>query len=78
MTDTLCSIFSQEEFVSNVQVALHTAIEESGITRQQLATKMGVHIVTLNRMFGAGHNLTVRRVAEVCYHLNIKPTLTLK
>mgnify|MGYP002682763112 CR=1 FL=1 len=78
MTDTLCSIFSQEEFVSNVQVALHTAIEESGITRQQLATKMGVHIVTLNRMFGAGHNLTVRRVAEICYHLGIKPEMVIK
>lgn len=72
-TDNQRHILAEEEFASDIQVSLFTALEASALTRAELAERMGVTKARVSQMLSAGSNLTVRSVARFASALEMMP-----
>lgn len=64
-----------EGFMVDVQVYLHEIMERNGVTRAELARRMGVSRSRVSKMFSADYNLTVRQLARAAYHLGEHPSV---
>ena len=67
----------QEELILEVTEKLTQALEEAGITRTELAGRLGRTPGYVSQVFGGGRNLTLRTVADIAAALSMRPTLTL-
>ena len=53
-------------FLFSVQLRLHLLMEAKGITRSELAARLGVPRSRVTRLLGAESNMTVATLARVC------------
>jgi ribosome-binding protein aMBF1 (putative translation factor) len=58
-------LLKQEELILDVTEALSVAIEESGLTRSELAKRLGKTKGFVSQLLAGGRNLTLRTVADI-------------
>ena len=67
---------TEEGFVADVQSFLQELMEERGITRAELARRLGVSRPRITQMFSDEcRNLTIRLLARVVHALGDRPTI---
>lgn len=52
-------------------------MQDSGLTRADLASRMGVSRAHISRLFNAPPNLTLRTIAQLAVALGVKPFMSL-
>lgn len=67
----------QEELILEATEKLTLALDEAGITRTELAARLGRTPGYVSQVFGGGRNLTLRTVADIAAALSMRPTLML-
>ena len=54
-------------FISRLQKAIQKALSESGMSQQEVATKLGVDRSVINKRLSGKANLTARSIAEFAF-----------
>lgn len=57
-------VFVEQALVGEFQAVLQRALDRSGISRQELATRMGVSRARVTQILGTGANLTIHTIAR--------------
>lgn len=68
----------QEELILDVTERLSKALEDAGITRAELARRLGRSPAFVTQVFGGGRNLTLRTIADIAAALSLRPTLEMR
>jgi transcriptional regulator with XRE-family HTH domain len=58
-------IEAEENAVLDVQFAILDLLRENGVTKEQLAKRLGVSKARVSQLFGAGANPTVKQLARI-------------
>ena len=66
-------IEAMEGFMVDVQVYLHEIMVAKGVSRAELARRMGVSRARVSQMFSDDYNVSVRQLARAAYHLGEEP-----
>lgn len=62
--------FSAEDFIFSVQVALHRAMRENGVSQKALADRLGMSAARVSQIFGSGGgNITLRTLSRIAFAL---------
>ena len=67
----------QEELILDVTEALTHALQQSGMSRAELAAKLGRTRGFVSQLFAGGRNVTLRTISDVACALGFKPRLKL-
>lgn len=67
----------REELIIDVTETLTQALESAGVTRAELARRLGRSPGFVSQVFGGGRNLTLRTIADIAAALSVRPALTL-
>lgn len=65
----------QEELILNVTNVLTEALNEAGVTKSELAKRIGRSPAFVSHVFGGGRNLTLRTISDIAAALELQPTL---
>lgn len=75
--EKLDRLVRQEELILEVTETLTHALETAGVTRAELARRLGRSPGFVSQVFGGGRNLTLRTIADIASALSLRPALTL-
>ena len=67
----------QEELILEVTERLTEALLEKGVTKTELARRLGRTPGFVSQVFGGGRNLTLRTISDVAAALSLRPVLEL-
>ena len=67
----------QEELILQVTETLTQALDDAGVTRAELAKRLGKSPGFVSQVLGGGRNLTLRTLADIASALSLRPVLTL-
>ena len=67
----------QEELILQVTETLTQALVDAGVTKAELARRLGKSPGFVSQVFGGGRNLTLRTVSDIAAALSFRPTLNL-
>lgn len=70
-------LLRQERLIVNVTEELAGALESSGMTRAELARRMGRTPGFVSQVLGGGRNLTLRTIADLAAALSFRPSFKL-
>ncbi len=65
----------QEELILSVTNVLTEALIEAGVTKSELAQRIGRSPGFVSHVFGGGRNLTLRTISDVAAALELRPEL---
>ncbi|MGD1027958.1 helix-turn-helix domain-containing protein [Candidatus Binatus soli] len=68
-------LLRQEELILEVTEALSAAIQESGLTRSEVAKRLGKTKGFISQLLAGGRNLTLRTVADVADAVGVSLTI---
>lgn len=67
----------QEELILDVTERLTEALRETGVTKTELARRLGRTPGFVSQVFAGGRNLTLRTIADIATALALRPSLEL-
>ena len=70
-------LLRQERLILDVTEQLAGALENSGVTRAELARRMGRTPGFVSQLLGGGRNLTLRTIADIAAALSLQPSFKL-
>ena len=70
-------LLRQERLILDVTEQLAGALENSGVTRAELARRMGRTPGFVSQVLGGGRNLTLRTIADIATALSVRPSFKL-
>ena len=70
-------LLRQERLILDVTEQLAGTLESSGVTRAELARRMGRTPGFVSQLLGGGRNLTLRTIADIAAALSLQPSLKL-
>lgn len=70
-------LLRQERLILDVTEQLAGALENSGVTRAELARRMGRTPGFVSQVLGGGRNLTLRTIADIAAALSLRPAFKL-
>lgn len=71
------ALFAQEDFVADIQALVHDLMERKGVSRAELARRLGVSKPRVTQFFASdGSNLTARTIARIFHSLDETAELT--
>ena len=70
-------LLRQERLILDVTEALAGALEDSGVTRAELARRLGRTPGLVSQVLGGGRNLTLRTIADIAAALSLQPSFEL-
>ena len=76
-TEDFDRLLRQEELILEVTETLTQALEAAGMTRAELARRLGRSPGFVSQVFGGGRNLTLRTIADIAAALSVRPALRL-
>lgn len=71
-------LLKQERLILEVTELLSAALEESGLTRSELAHRLGKTKGFVSQLFSGGRNLTLRTISDVADALGVKISVKAK
>ena len=75
-TEEEALLFAEEEFRVDVQETLHELSESSGLSRKEVADKLGWRLIKLENMFSDESFVSAGNVAAICHVLGYEPVFT--
>ncbi len=70
-------IFAESSLIAEVQIVLHAILESKGVSRVELARRMGKSEAYVSQMFSdCPRNFTLKTIARVCHLLGETPRFT--
>lgn len=69
-------LVQQEELILNVTNVLTEALNGAGVTKSELAKRIGRSPGFVSHVFGGGRNLTLRTISDIAAALELRPTLS--
>lgn len=75
--ETFERLVRQEELILDVTESLTAALEHAGVTRAELARRLGRSPGFVSQLLGGGRNLTLRTIADISTALSLHPTFRL-
>ena len=76
-TEDFDRLLRQEELILDVTETLTQALEAAGVTRVELARRLGRSPGFVSQVLGGGRNLTLRTIADIAAALSVRPALML-
>lgn len=70
-------LLRQERLILDVTEALAGALDDSGVTRAELARRLGRTPGFVSQVLGGGRNLTLRTIADIAAALSLQPSFSL-
>ena len=70
-------LLRQERLILEVTEALAGALDDSGVTRAELARRLGRTPGFVSQVLGGGRNLTLRTIADIAAALSLQPSFSL-
>ena len=70
-------LLRQERLILEVTEALAGALDDSGVTRAELARRLGRTPGFVTQVLGGGRNLTLRTIADIAAALSLRPSFSL-
>ena len=70
-------LLRQERLILEVTEALAGALEDSGVTRAELARRLERTPGFVTQVLGGGRNLTLRTIADIAAALSLQPSFSL-
>ena len=67
----------QEELILQVTEVMTEALENAGVTRAELARRLGRSPGFVSQVLGGGRNLTLRTLSDIAAALSLRPELKL-
>ena len=67
----------QEELILDVTERLTEALSKTGVTRSELARRLGRTPGFVSQVFSGGRNLTLRTISDIAGALSLRPSLGL-
>ena len=67
----------QEELILQVTGVMTEALENAGVTRAELARRLGRSPGFVSQVLGGGRNLTLRTLSDIAAALSLRPELKL-
>ncbi len=71
-------LVAQELLITEVTEEIWKAMEEAGVTKAELANRMGATKGYVSQVLSGSRNMTLRTLADICFALGNKPTISLK
>lgn len=68
---------AQEAFIAEVTEALWAAMGRAGVSKSELAERLGATKGHVSQVFSGSRNMTLRTVADICLALRVAPHLSL-
>ena len=65
----------REELILDVTERLTQALDNAGITKGELAERLGKSPGFVSQVFGGGRNLTLRTISDIAAALSLRPML---
>lgn len=75
--ETYDRLVRQEELILDVTERLTEALSEKGVTKAELARRLGRTPGFVSQVFGGGRNLTLRTIADIATALSFRPSFEL-
>jgi transcriptional regulator with XRE-family HTH domain len=75
-SDENAKLVAQELLITEVTEAIWAAMEDAGITKTELATRMGATKGHVSQVLSGSRNMTLRTLSDVCFALGKKPNMT--
>ena len=70
-------LLCQERLILDVTESLAGALEDGGVTRAELARRLGRTPGFVSQLLGGGRNLTLRTIADIAAALSLRPSFKL-
>ncbi|WP_062267061.1 helix-turn-helix transcriptional regulator [Endozoicomonas arenosclerae] len=70
-------ICAQEDLIMNVTEDLLVAMEGSGMTKSDLAKRLGKSKSFVTQILSGARNMTLKTLSDICFVLNIEPNFNL-
>jgi transcriptional regulator with XRE-family HTH domain len=71
-------LVAQELLITEVTEEIWKAMEEAGVNKAELAKQMGTTKGYVSQVLSGSRNMTLRTLADICFALSNKPTISLK
>ncbi|USE34103.1 helix-turn-helix transcriptional regulator [Endozoicomonas sp. SCSIO W0465] len=68
-------VCAQEDLIMNVTEDILVIMEDKGISKAELARKLSKSRSYVSQVLDGARNMTLRSLADICYALDIKPTV---
>ena len=75
--DEFDRLLLQEELILDVTEKLTQALNGAGVTKAELARRLGRSPGFVSQVFGGGRNLTLRTISDIAAALSLRPALEL-
>ncbi|TDN64281.1 helix-turn-helix domain-containing protein [Scandinavium goeteborgense] len=69
-------VYAAEELTFNVTEDILIQMEDKDISKSELADKLGKTKSYISQLLSGSRNMTLRTLSDICFALNIKPTVT--
>ena len=70
-------LFAREDFVYNVTEDILILLEDLGVSKQELASRLGKSRSFITQVLSGSRNMTLGTLSDICFSLSIKPKLNL-
>ena len=70
-------LLRQEKLILDVTDTLTQSLQDAGVTKAELAKRLGRSLGFISQVFGGGRNLTLRTIADIAAALSLRPTFRL-
>ncbi|GEM_PF-1009922 len=68
-------IYASEELTFNVTEDILIQMEDKGVSKSELAEKLGKTKSHISQLLSGSRNMTLRTLADICFALDVKPTV---
>lgn len=69
--------YAREELVYNVTEDILVALEDLGISKKELARRLGKSRSYVTQILSGARNMTLGSLSDICFALDIKPKITI-
>lgn len=71
-------LVAQETLITEVTEKLWRRMEECGVSKSELAKKLGASKGFVSQVLSGSRNMTLRTLADICFRLECTPTIRLE
>ena len=73
--DENAKLAAQEVLITEVTEAISAAMQDAGVTKTELAARMGASKGYVSQVLSGSRNMTLRTLSDICFALGKMPTV---
>ncbi len=68
-------LVAEEWFITEVTEVVWASMEQAGVSKSELARRLGTSKGHITQLLGGSRNMTLRTLADICHVLEMRPSL---